>query len=52
MAVSYDNCCVYEIYCKDTNIDQIYVGSTCNLKRRLNEHKSRCNIEKKKRLYV
>ena len=48
MINTYDNCCVYEIYCKDTSIDQIYVGSTCNLKKRIILHKSDCYNENSK----
>ena len=38
----------YKLCCKDPNIKQIYVGSTCNFRSRKTEHKSRCNNEKSK----
>lgn len=34
---------IYKLCCKDTNITDIYVGSTKNPSRRKQEHKSRCN---------
>lgn len=39
----YSNACVYKIVCKDTNVKEIYVGSTKNLRLRRNCHKSVCN---------
>jgi len=33
----------YKIVCNDSNVTQIYVGSTVNLKNRISKHKSRCN---------
>jgi len=31
--------CIYRIECKDKSIKEIYIGSTCNLKRRKKDHK-------------
>tara|TARA_R110000765_G_scaffold242740_1_gene345238 strand:+ start:43 stop:468 length:426 start_codon:yes stop_codon:yes gene_type:complete len=38
----YSNACIYKIVCKDTNVKEIYVGSTTNFRVRLNGHKSSC----------
>jgi len=40
--VDYKNACVYKICCKDPNIKDVYIGSTCNLIRRRAEHKRKC----------
>jgi hypothetical protein len=40
---SYQNGCIYRIYCKDTNIKDEYNGSTDNFNRRKQRHKNRCN---------
>ena len=37
----YQNGLIYKICCLDPEIKDIYVGSTCNFKRRKHEHKSR-----------
>ena len=34
---------VYMIKCLDETVPEIYIGSTCNYKRRQSEHKSSCN---------
>ena len=34
---------IYQISCKDTNITDIYIGSTKNLEKRIEKHKSDCN---------
>jgi hypothetical protein len=44
----YSKAIVYKLCCKDTNITEIYIGSTCNFSRRKSEHKSFCNNEKNK----
>ena len=41
----YSNTCIYKICCLDPAIGNIYVGSTCNFKRRESEHKKQCNNE-------
>ena len=43
--VKYSNGKIYQICCKDIDVKDIYVGSTTNLNRRRNEHKSCCNNE-------
>lgn len=44
----------YKLCCKDPNIKQIYIGSTCNFRSRKRGHKSSCINEKSKKynLYV
>ena len=44
----YSKCVIYKIVCKDKNIKDCYVGSTCNHSRRKAQHKSDCNNEKSK----
>ena len=39
---------IYIIKCKDKNIKDCYIGSTTNLKKRKNNHKSDCNNENHK----
>jgi len=34
---------IYQIICKDPNVKEIYVGSSCNYNQRLSDHKSKCN---------
>ena len=34
---------VYKLYCIDPSIEEIYVGSTINIKDRMYKHKSNCN---------
>ena len=41
--VNYGNSMIYKLACKDTNITDIYVGSTTNFYRRKSEHKNTCN---------
>jgi len=41
--VNYKNSSIYKLCCKDTDIKDIYVGSTTNFKRRKTQHKSSCN---------
>lgn len=43
---NFQNAVIYKIYCNDTKIKNIYVGSTCNFKRRWNQHKTSCYYEK------
>ena len=42
---------VYCIVCKDTNIQEVYVGSTEDLKKRIREHKYNCNNKNSKKHY-
>ena len=44
----YSNACIYKIACKDTNVKEIYVGSTVNFKSRVNEHRYTCNTKNRK----
>ena len=38
----YSKTVIYKLCCKDTNITDIYIGSTCNFTRRKSQHKHRC----------
>ena len=40
--------CIYQIRCKDVEIKDVYVGSTNNLAKRRNSHKTVCTNEKDK----
>ena len=44
----YQNGLIYKLCCKDTNITDIYIGSTTSFNRRKTHHKSSCNNEKNK----
>ena len=39
---------IYKLCCRDTAITDIYVGSTCNFRRRKANHKHNCNNENRK----
>ena len=41
--VNYGNSMIYKLCCKDTNITDIYIGSTTNFYRRKSQHKSNSN---------
>ena len=41
----YSNTIIYKICCNDTEIKEIYVGSTCNFINRRYQHKSKCHNE-------
>ena len=41
----YSKVFVYKICCRDASIEEIYIGSTCNLARRKTEHKRTCHRE-------
>lgn len=45
---NYANTVIYKICCKNTDITDIYVGHTTNIKRRIILHKDRCNNPKDK----
>ena len=47
--VNYNNSMIYQICCKDTNIKEVYIGSTVNFKSRKNQHKTSCNNPKSKK---
>ena len=36
----YSKCLIYKLCCKDLDVKDIYVGSTCNFTRRKNKHKT------------
>ena len=38
----YSNSCIYKLCCKDPSVNESYVGSTTNFKRRKHHHKCRC----------
>ena len=44
--IDYSNTIFYKIYCKDTNIKDLYVGLTTNFVQRKHTHKQSCNNEK------
>jgi len=43
--------CVYQISCVDSNIDEIYIGSTEDFKERIIQHKTRYNCGFKLKVY-
>ena len=45
---NYSNSIIYKLCCKDTDITDIYVGSTTNFRGRKNNHKTNCQNEKRK----
>ena len=50
--VNYNNSMIYQICCKDTNIKEVYIGSTVNFKSRKSQHKSMCNNPKGKKYHL
>ena len=40
---NYTQSCIYKIACKDPNIEDTYIGSTCNFVKRRYSHKNACN---------
>ena len=36
---------IYKLFCKDKDIEDVYIGSTKNIKKRISEHKNSCNNE-------
>jgi len=48
----YANTVIYKICCKNTDITDIYVGHTTNIKRRINNHKDSCNNPKNNRYHL
>ena len=46
--IKYENGIIYKIVCNDTSITDCYVGSTTNIIKRRQYHKSDCNNEKSK----
>ena len=37
------NCVIYQIVCKDSNIEDVYIGSTNDVRKRMSQHKSNCH---------
>lgn len=46
--VDYSKSLIYKIVCNDTNIKNVYIGSTTSFRDRKSSHKSRCNNETNK----
>ncbi len=46
--VDYNKSLMYKIVCKDTNIKNVYIGSTTSFKHRKSQHKYTCNNENDK----
>ena len=44
----YSKCVIYKIVCKNKNIKDCYIGSTCNYINRKSQHKNCCNNVKSK----
>lgn len=42
---------IYKISCKDTNIKDIYVGSTMNVAKRTTQHKHKCLVDNQRQVY-
>lgn len=49
--VNYANGCIYKLCCKDTNIKDIYVGSTTNFRERKRQHKNFSNSNCNRKVY-
>ena len=47
--IDYQKSLIYKIVCNDTNIKNVYIGSTTNFKLRKSQHKSCCNNENSKK---
>ena len=47
--IDYSNTIIYKIHCKDSNVNEIYVGHTTNFTKRKNQHKTLINDELCKR---
>jgi len=45
--VNYSNNLNYKIVCKNTNIEDFYIGRTTDFRNRKNQHKKDCNSDKK-----
>lgn len=43
--VNYANSMIYKLVCRDVDIKEVYVGSTCNFTRRKQQHKNDCVYE-------
>jgi hypothetical protein len=47
----YSKTIIYKLCCKDTSINDIYIGSTCNFRARKAEHKYRLNKNNNRKVY-
>ena len=50
--INYTNTIIYKIVCNDLNITDLYVGSTTDFTNRKYNHKSSCNNEKIKNIFI
>lgn len=50
--LDYSKSLIYKIVCKDTNIKNVYIGSTTNFKNRKSRHKSNCYNENNKQYNI
>lgn len=48
---NYNKCVIYKLCCQDVEVKDIYIGSTCNMARRKNQHKNACNNPNNKNYY-
>ena len=50
--VNYENSVIYKLCCTDPTVEEVYVGSTTNFRKRKNQHKECCtNVNSKKHAY-
>jgi hypothetical protein len=49
--IDYSNTIIYKIYCKNTNITDVYIGHTTNFCKRKYQHKTNCNGNRNLKLY-
>tara|TARA_R110001583_G_scaffold36760_1_gene120833 strand:- start:327 stop:782 length:456 start_codon:yes stop_codon:yes gene_type:complete len=42
--IDYSNACIYKIQCKDPSVIPVYVGSTTDIRKRRNTHRSDCQV--------
>ena len=49
---NYENSVIYKLCCTDPTVEEVYVGSTTNFRKRKNQHKECCtNVNSKKHAY-
>ena len=46
--LDYSKCIIYKLCCKDPNIEEIYIGATCDFKQRKRAHKTDCHNPNRK----
>ena len=49
-SIDYSKSIIYKIYCNDSSITEVYIGSTTNFKLRKCQHKSACYNDKSKKI--